>query len=169
MSSEEKRVVIGADHAGFELKQKIVQYLGSHGYKVIDVGCYDNQSVDYPKVSETVIRAKVEQNVARAVIVCGSGVGVAIAANRYNGVRAVTANDLYSARWSRVHNDSNVLCLGGRVVAVPLAYEIVDLWFETPFEGGRHQGRVDQMDQLDKSFQPESLTAGDSSCSTSNC
>ncbi len=149
-----KTIILGADHAGFELKEKVGQYLKAKGIDVKDTGCYSPERVDYPLMAQKAIEAmRVEQTSEnaksiRAILCCGSGIGISIGANRFPGVRAVLANEVTSAKLSRLHNDANVLCMGGRMIAPELAFEIIDTWLETPFEGGRHENRVQQLDEL---------------------
>lgn len=147
--------VLGADHAGFRLKEKIAAYLREKGHPVEDVGCHSEDSVDYPAISEAVARKfrQVQETapkgtIVRGVICCGSGIGVSISANRFPWLRSVEAHDHNTAIMSRRHNDTNVLCLGARVLAPELALELLDTWLKTPFEGGRHQNRVDLMTSL---------------------
>jgi ribose 5-phosphate isomerase B len=144
------KIAIGADHAGFPLKQHLVGTLTRLGHEVDDFGTNSTEPVDYPDICARVARAVVERRADRGVVVGGSGQGEQMAANKVPGVRAALCNDLYTARMSREHNDANVLSLGGRIVAPALADEIVILWMNTPFEGGRHQRRVDQIAQLEK-------------------
>jgi ribose 5-phosphate isomerase B len=143
-------IAIGSDHAGFPLKEAITQYLTEQGIPFQDVGCYSVDSVDYPAIAQQVVEAMIAQNHTKGILCCGSGIGVSIAANRYPQIRAALANDLYAAKMSRMHNDANVLCMGSRVVAPALALEVLDTWLNTPFEGGRHQRRVDQLETLAK-------------------
>jgi ribose 5-phosphate isomerase B len=145
------RIAIGADHAGFTLKQHLVATLKRLGHDVDDRGTHDEQSTDYPPICAAVGREVVEGRADRGVVVGGSGQGEQIAANKVRGVRAALCNDLYTARMSREHNDANVLAMGGRIVAPGLADEIVTLWLATPFEGGRHQRRVDQIAAIESS------------------
>jgi ribose 5-phosphate isomerase B len=144
------RVAIGADHAGFILKEHLKSTLAALGHDVQDVGTHTDASVDYPPICAAVGRAVVEGRVDRGIILGGSGQGEQIAANKVDGVRAALCNDLYTARMSRLHNDANVLTMGGRIVAEGLADEILKLWLETPFEGGRHQRRLDQIAEIEK-------------------
>ena len=144
------RIVIGADHAGFALKEHLVVTLTRLGHDVDDVGTYNTDPVDYPAICARVARAVADGVAQRGIVVGGSGQGEQIAANKVPGVRAALCNDLYTARMSREHNDANVLSIGGRVVATELADEIVALWMLTPFEGGRHQRRVEQIAELEK-------------------
>jgi ribose 5-phosphate isomerase B len=144
------RIAIGADHAGFALKQHLVGTLTRLGHHVDDLGTNSTEPVDYPEICANVARAVVGERAERGVVIGGSGQGEQIAANKIPGVRAALCNDLYTARMSREHNDANVLSLGGRIVAPGLADENVTLWLSTPFAGGRHQRRVDQIAGLEK-------------------
>jgi ribose 5-phosphate isomerase B len=143
------RIAIGADHAGFRLKQHVVGLLRTLGHEVDDRGTHSEASVDYPGICAEVGREVVDGRADRGIVIGGSGQGEQIAANKVAGVRAALCNDLYTARMSREHNDANVLAMGGRIVAPGLADEIVQLWLETPFEGGRHQRRVDQIHAIE--------------------
>lgn len=143
------KVVVGCDHGGFELKEKIVSRLENQGFEVEDVGTHSADSVDYPIYAAKVARAVSQGQAQRGVLICGSGIGMSIAANRFRTVRAVHACNPYEARMSRRHNASNVLCLGGRFVGQDMAFEILDTWLREDFEGGgRHQRRIDQIDRL---------------------
>ena len=144
------RIAIGSDHAGFDLKQHLVGVLRDLGHDVDDRGTHDTESVDYPEICADVARAVVAGDADRGIVLGGSGQGEQIAANKVRGARAALCNDLYTARMSREHNDANVLSMGGRIVAPGLADEIVALWLDTPFEGGRHQRRVDQITALEQ-------------------
>ncbi|HEX2031054.1 MAG TPA: ribose 5-phosphate isomerase B [Actinomycetota bacterium] len=139
------RIAIGADHAGFGLKEDLEQHLKDRGHDVDDVGTDSEEPTDYPPICAAVARTVREGRAERGIVLGGSGQGEQIAANKVSGVRAALCNDLYTARMSRAHNDANVLALGARIVAPPLAREIVDLWLDTPFEGGRHGRRVEQI------------------------
>lgn len=139
-------IAIGSDHGGFELKEQVVAFLKEKGYEFQDFGCYDEQSVDYPVIAKRVATEVSQGSFDKAIIICGSGLGVCIAANKVKGIRATNCNDLYCAEMSRKHNDANVLTMGGRVVSKELALEIVELWLNTEFEGGRHQKRVDMLE-----------------------
>jgi ribose 5-phosphate isomerase B len=140
------KVYVGADHAGFELKDIVAAALRKADVTVVDVGTNGPDSVDYPVYAFRVARAVSGGQADRGILVCGSGTGMSMAANRVLGVRAVNGQGTYEARMSRRHNDSNVLCLGSRFIGVDLALEIVREWLEEPFEGGRHKRRVDLMD-----------------------
>ena len=139
------RVAIGADHAGFALKEHLKQVLIRLGHAVDDHGTDSEAPVDYPPICLAVGREVAEGRADRGIVLGGSGQGEQIAANKVPGARAALCNDLYTARLSRQHNDANVISMGGRIVAAALADEIMTLWLETPFEGGRHQRRVDQI------------------------
>ena len=144
------RIAIGADHAGFPLKEHLVATLTHLGHHVDDRGTYTDAPTDYPPICADVARRVVGGQADRGIIIGGSGQGEQIAANKVRGVRAALCNDLYTARLSREHNDANVLTLGGRIVAFPLADEIVALWLITVFEGGRHQRRLDQITEIER-------------------
>ena len=144
------RIAIGADHAGFLLKEHLKTTLTALGHTVDDHGTTSEASVDYPPICFAVGRAVVEGRADRGIVLGGSGQGEQIAANKVAGVRAALCNDLYTARLSRQHNDANVLSMGGRIVAFGLADEIVTLWLATPFEGGRHQRRIDQISDAER-------------------
>ena len=140
------RIAFGADHAGFELKTLLAQRAAELGHEAIDLGTSSAASVDYPDFGYAVGEAVAEGRAERGVVVCGSGIGIAIAANRVRGVRAGVATDLFSAQLMREHNDANILALGARITAVPLAMAILETFLITPFAGGRHQRRVDKLD-----------------------
>jgi len=144
------RIAIGADHAGFALKQHLAGTLRRLGHDVDDFGTHSEEPIDYPDICARVGRAVVEGRADRGIVIGGSGQGEQIAANKVIGVRAALCNDLYTTRMSRQHNDANVLAIGGRIVAPGLADEIVALWIETPFEGGRHQRRLDAIAAIEK-------------------
>ncbi len=144
------RIAIGADHAGFALKQHLIGTLRRLGHEIDDHGTDSEEPVDYPGICAGVGRAVVEGRADRGIVLGGSGQGEQMAANKIAGVRAALCNDLYSARLSRQHNDANVLSMGGRIVAFGLADEIVTLWLATAFDGGRHQRRIDQIAALEK-------------------
>jgi len=143
------RVAIGADHAGYPLKVHLAATLERLGHDVLDLGTHSEESVDYPPICAAVGRAVGANDADRGIVLGGSGQGEQIAANKVHGVRAALCNDLYTARMSRMHNDANVLAIGARIVAAALADEILELWLETPFEGGRHKRRVDQITAIE--------------------
>jgi ribose 5-phosphate isomerase B len=137
------RIAVGADHGGFELKKELADGLRELKYTVEDLGAFSADPTDYPDVAHVGALGVADGTFDRAILVCGTGVGMAIVANRYRGVRAANCGDVFSARYSRDHNDANVLTLGGRVIGVGLAWEIVNVWLGTPFGGGeRHVRRV---------------------------
>jgi ribose 5-phosphate isomerase B len=144
------RIAIGADHAGFLLKEHLKATLASLGHTVTDHGTTSEAAVDYPPICFDVGRAVADGRADRGVVLGGSGQGEQIAANKIPGVRAALCNDLYTARLSREHNDANVLSMGGRIVGYGLADEILKLWLATPFEGGRHQRRIDQISAVEQ-------------------
>jgi ribose 5-phosphate isomerase B len=144
------KIALGADHAGFELKQKIKDHLIAEGYQVDDRGTISNESVDYPDFARLVADEVAHHQADLGVLVCGSGVGMAIAANKVPGIRAANVTTEYEAQMSREHNDANVLSLGGRMLEEQQAFKIVDLWLRTPFAGGRHQRRVDKITQIEQ-------------------
>jgi len=139
------RIAIGADHAGFPLKARLVAVLRSWSHQVEDHGTHSEQPVDYPPICAEVARAVADGDADRGIVIGGSVQGEQMAANKIRGVRAALCNDLYTARLSREHNDANVLAMGGRIVAFELADEILKLWLVTPFAGGRHQRRIDEI------------------------
>lgn len=136
------RIGIGSDHGGFGLKEDIKKYLDNNNIEFIDYGTNSMESVDYPDYAKKVAKAVVDGEVDRAIVICGTGIGISIAANKVKGIRCALCSDTYSARMSREHNDANILALGGRVLGVDLAIEIVATWLGAEFEGGRHDRRV---------------------------
>jgi len=142
------RVIIGSDHAGYQLKTQVKIQLQDLGYAVEDVGCDSEESVDYPVYGKAVASRVGSGEFSRGLLLCGSGLGMSMIANRFRGVRASLCNDLYSAILSRRHNDANVLVMGARLIGPDMAREIVVTWLRTEFEGGRHQSRVQQLDEL---------------------
>lgn len=137
------KVALGCDHGGFNYKQKIIDYLKSRNIEFVDVGTYTREACDYPDIARNVTELVASGQVDRGILVCGTGIGMSIAANKTRGIRAALCGDTYSARVSRAHNNANVLCLGERVIGEHLALDIVDIWLKTGFEGGRHKRRVD--------------------------
>lgn len=145
-------IAFGSDHAGFELKQHLVARLTEAGYSIIDHGTNSTESVDYPAFCAAAARSVVVGEADFGIVIGGSGQGEQLAANKVRGARAALCNCLYTARMARAHNDANVLSIGGRVVGIGLAEEIVDLFLTTAFEGGRHARRVDQITELENHF-----------------
>jgi ribose 5-phosphate isomerase B len=144
------RIAVGADHAGFALKEHLKKTLKGLGHQVEDVGTHSEAAVDYPPICAAVARLVIDGRADRGLVLGGSGQGEQMAANKVRGVRAALCNDLYTARLSRLHNDANVLAMGGRIVAPGLADEILAIWLDTAFEGGRHQRRIEQIRDLER-------------------
>lgn len=140
------KVAIGSDHGGFRYKESIIDYLKVRDIEYIDVGTYKPESCDYPEIAKKVAELVTSGKVDRGILVCGTGIGVSIAANKVHGIRAALCSDTYSARVSRAHNNANVLCIGERVIGEHLALDITDIWLKTGFEGGRHKRRVDMIE-----------------------
>ena len=149
MTKDKVRIIIGSDHAAYDLKEKVKVFLIDKHIHIEDVGSYSKDSVDYPdygiKVATEVSSGKFE----RGILMCGTGIGMSMVANKFPHVRAALCTDLFSAMMSRRHNNSNILVMGGRVIGDVLALEIVKTWLETPFEGGRHQERLEKFDEID--------------------
>jgi ribose 5-phosphate isomerase B len=143
-------IAIGADQGGFELKEEIVEYLVAQDYQVSDLGIHELKSIDYPDIAESVARTVARGEAERGIIICGTGLGVSMAANKVRGIRAALCTDCYMARMAREHNDAQVLCLGGRVIGVGLALAIVDVFLTTEAQGGRHARRVGKINALDE-------------------
>jgi ribose 5-phosphate isomerase B len=140
------KIVIGSDHAAYRLKEIVKQRLISQGFEVTDLGAFGEASVDYPSIGGALAGRVSQGEFPRGILMCGTGLGMSMVANRFARVRAALCNDLFSALMSRRHNDANILVMGGRVVGDVLALEIVKTWLETPFEGGRHQNRLSMFD-----------------------
>lgn len=141
-------IVIGCDHGGFALKQEIIKHLEERGLKYKDVGCYDEKSCDYPKYARLAAHEVTEGRCERGILICGTGIGISIAANKAPGIRAALCCDCFSAEAARQHNDANMLCLGGRVTGPGLALKIVDTFLDTPFSGDeRHVRRIGMMEE----------------------
>lgn len=143
------RIAMGSDHAGYILKEDLKAFLKEEGHEVADCGTDSQEPVDYPAFCAAAARAVVEGRADRGIVLGGSGQGEQIAANKVHGVRAALCNDIYTARLSREHNDANVLAIGARIVAPALAKEIVRVWLATPFEGGRHVKRLEQITEIE--------------------
>ncbi len=141
---------IGNDHAGTSLKLEIIKHLEEQGIEYIDYGVAPGEAIDYPDAAERVCRKVVDGTCDKAILICGTGIGISIAANKIKGIRACACSDTFSAKYTRLHNDANALCLGGRVVGTGLALELVDIFLSTGFEGGRHQRRVDLITALEE-------------------
>ena len=139
------KIAIGCDHGGLEHKDAIVAHLKERGFEVKDSGIYENHSVDYPDIAVKVCADITSGECQRGILVCGTGIGMSLAANKVKGIRAAAVSEHFSAKYTSLHNDSNVLCLGGRVIGVGTALELVDLFVDTEFEGGRHENRVNKV------------------------
>lgn len=144
------KIGIGADHGGYELKGKIIALLEKMGHEVKDYGCYSPESVDYPDVAKALCEGVVKDECERGILVCGTGIGMSIAANKVHGIRCAHCTDTYSAAMAKEHNNANVIAIGARITGEELAYCIVKSWLEAEFQGGRHQGRVDKIMALEK-------------------
>jgi ribose 5-phosphate isomerase B len=142
-------IAIGCDHGGFELKNEIIKHLEEKGFEIKDFGCYDTNSVDYPDIARVVCESVVSEESEKGILVCGTGIGMSIAANKVKGIRAALLSDTFSAKMTAAHNNSNVIALGGRVLGVELAKDIVDAYLSSEFMGGRHQNRVDKIMALE--------------------
>ena len=143
-------LAIGSDHGGFELKEHIIKYLKDKGIECKDFGCYDENSVDYPDIAKKVCSSITSGECERGILVCGTGIGMSIAANKVKGIRAAMCTDVYSAKMTKQHNNTNVLCLGGRVTGRELAFMICDTWLNEEFMGGRHQNRIDKITAIEQ-------------------
>ena len=149
------KIAIASDHAGYDLKQVIIGLLRTENFEVVDLGPENSDSVDYPDYGFSLAKEVVEKRVERAIVICGTGIGMSIVVNRFPGIRGTLCSDLFTAKLCREHNDSNILIMGGRVIGKGLAAEIVNTWLNTPFEGGRHQRRLDKINQIDASLKPK--------------
>lgn len=145
-----KTIAIGSDHAGYPLKEAVRVYLEEKGIGYIDVGCYSPERFDYAISAQKACDKVVEGEADLAILCCGTGVGISMAANKVKGIRACCCSDYFSAKYTRMHNDANCLCLGDRVIGEGTALELVDVFINTEFEGGRHQTRVDQIMAIEK-------------------
>ncbi|MEE1198335.1 MAG: ribose 5-phosphate isomerase B [Acutalibacteraceae bacterium] len=143
------KIAIGCDHGGLEHKNAIVEHLKERGFEVVDFGIYEQKSVDYPEIALKVANSIASGETERGFLVCGTGIGMSLAANKVKGIRAAACSEHFSAKYTRLHNDSNILCLGGRVIGVGTALELADLFVDTEFEGGRHQRRVDMITDIE--------------------
>lgn len=144
------KIGIGNDHAAVDMKFEIVKYLEESGYEVVNFGTDTNDSCDYPVYGEKVARALANGEVDRGILICGTGVGISLAANKVKGIRAAVCSESVTARFSRLHNDANILAFGARIVGVETAKDMVNVWLNTEFEGGRHQRRVDLIMKIEE-------------------
>ena len=146
------KIAIGCDHGGIDLKPTVKKVLENNGIEIIDMGCDDTKSVDYPDYALKVAEAVSKGEVDKGIILCGTGIGISIAANKVKGVRAAVCHDLFTAQMCAQHNDANILSMGGRVIDEALAGEMVQVWLDTPFEGGRHTGRVAKISEIESKY-----------------
>ena len=142
-------IAIGSDHAGYSLKKEVIAWLNENNIPFAEFGCLNGESVDYPLVAEEVCNRIINGGAELGILICGTGIGISMAANKVKGIRAALCTDSYMAKYTRLHNDANVLCMGGRVIGAGVAAEIVETFLNTDFEGGRHQRRVDQITSLE--------------------
>ena len=145
------KIAIGCDHGGFEHKNAIAEHLKERGFQVTDFGIYENKSVDYPEIALKVANSVAAGENTLGILVCGTGIGMSMAANKVNGIRAAAVSDHFSAKYTRLHNNANILCLGGRVIGIGTALELADLLDDTEYEGGRHQKRLDMIAEIENS------------------
>ena len=139
------KIAIGCDHGGLEHKNAIASYLNEKGFETVDFGIYEQKAVDYPDIAVKVCESITSNECELGILVCGTGIGMSMAANKVKGIRAAACSDHFSAKFTRLHNNANILCLGGRVIGVGTAIELADLFVNTEFEGGRHQLRIDKV------------------------
>ena len=144
-------IAIGCDHGGFDHKNAIAEHLRERGFEVTDFGIYENKSVDYPQIALKVANSVSSCENELGILVCGTGIGMSMAANKVKGIRAAAVSDHFSAKYTRLHNNANILCLGGRVIGIGTALELADLFVDTEYEGGRHQKRIDMITDIEKS------------------
>ena len=150
-----KKIAIASDHGGFELKESIITFLLKKGWEVDNLGAPSTDSVDYPDYGIKVAKAIIDKKIVRGILICGTGVGMSIVVNRFPGIRGTLCSDVYTAKMCREHNDANVRIMGGRGLGVSLAMEILDIWLNTEFEGGRHQRRLDKIKEIDANLKTQ--------------
>lgn len=143
------KIAVGCDHGGLEHKNAIAAHLKERGFEVTDFGVNSTASVDYPDIALPLAKAVAAGEFERGILVCGTGIGMSLAANKVKGIRAAACSEHFSAKYTRLHNNSNILCLGGRVIGIGTALELVDLFINTEFEGGRHQSRIDKISAIE--------------------
>ncbi len=144
------KVALGSDHGGFELKEGIKKHLNRKGIEFVDYGTFNNESVDYPDYGRITAEAIMKGECDRGIVVCGTGIGISLAANKVKGIRCALVSEEYSARMAKAHNNANMIAMGGRVVGEGIATGVVDVWLETEFEGGRHERRVEKIMEIEK-------------------
>ncbi len=145
-------IAIGSDHGGFKLKAEVIKYLNTNGYEIKDFGTYNEESVDYPDFGLAVAEAVKNGECERGIVICGTGIGISVAANKVPGIRAALCTDSYMAKMSREHNDANILAFGERVVGTGLALDIVDTWLKTAFAGDRHKARLNKVSMIEAKY-----------------
>ena len=145
-----EKIIIGSDHAGYDMKEKIIAFLNELGFEMVDKGTFSKESVHYPVYAKKVIETMQNEKVEKAILICGTGIGMSIAANKFKNIRAAMCHSEFDAEMTRRHNNSNVLVLGGRTTGIEIALRIVKKWVETGFEGGRHQERIDLIADIEK-------------------
>ena len=151
-----KKIAIASDHGGFDLKESVIAHLLNDGWEIDDLGPSNEDSVDYPDYGVKLAEAIANKKVERGIVICGTGVGMSIVVNRFPGIRGTLCSDVFTAKMCREHNDSNILIMGGRVIGKGLASEIVTTWLSTAFEGGRHQRRLDKINEIDANLKSKS-------------
>ncbi len=150
LKGKSMQIGLACDHGGFDLKEELKPFLKSLGFEPMDMGTFNEDSVDYPDFGVLVAEKVSRRELEKGILICGTGIGMSMVANKFPRVRAALANDLYSSRCSREHNDANILIIGGRIVGKGLAKEIVRVWLETPFAGGRHKKRLEKIEALER-------------------
>ena len=143
------KIAVGCDHGGLDHKNAIAEFLKEKGFEVLDHGIYEQKPIDYPIIAKKVALSVKNNEADLGILVCGTGIGMSLAANKIKGIRAAACSEHFSAKYTRLHNNSNILCLGGRVIGVGTALELVDLFVNTEFEGGRHQNRIDLINEIE--------------------
>ena len=144
-----KKIAIGCDHAGFSIKGAVIDHIKERGFDCVDVGTYSGDSCHYPTYAEAVCKKILGGECELGILICGTGIGMSMAANKHKGIRAACCSEHFSAKYTRLHNDANILCLGGRVIGIGTAIELANLFVDTEFEGGRHQRRVDMITEIE--------------------
>ncbi len=143
-----KKIAVGSDHAGFGLKETIIKYLKDKGYQAQDFGTHSAESTDYPEYAEAVCRAVLSGESDMGVLICGTGLGISIAANRFRGIRAALCHDAFTAKMSRKHNNANIIAMGAGVIGTETAKDMLDVWLAAEFEGGRHERRINKIENM---------------------
>lgn len=142
-------IAVGSDHGGFELKEHVIKYLDEKGIDYKDYGTYSEDSIDYPDCAKPVCKAIQDGTATAGILICGTGIGISMAANKHKGIRAALCGDVYSAKMTKIHNNANVICMGGRVIGRELAFMIIDAWLDAEFEGGRHAARIAKIHEIE--------------------